>query len=126
MGASAPPRSDTMRPKRRDSSYQRAMLAAGVAVCLPYARAAQDHDGRADAPRTQPLVGLGEFQQKANPLHGIAENELRVRCRQAIGGRQLLQVVIRHCNAPDFTVGNLTDRVQPRCDIKPSALALAM
>src|SRR5262245_57665391 len=31
MGASAPPRSDTMRPKRRDSSYQCAMLAAAGA-----------------------------------------------------------------------------------------------
>ena len=41
--------------------------AAGVAVRLADAGAAQDHDGRADAPRTQPLVGLGEFQEKANP-----------------------------------------------------------
>ena len=38
MGASAPPRSDTMRPKRRASSYQRAMLAAaGAPRASPFA-----------------------------------------------------------------------------------------
>ena len=77
--------------------------ATTVAVCLPDARAAKNHDGRADAPRAQPFVGLGEFQEKAHPLHGIAENEIRVRCRQAIGGRKLLQVVIGHERPPDFT-----------------------
>src|SRR5215510_8957067 len=105
MGASAPPRSDTMRPKRRASSYQRAMLpAAGAPRASPFASRMRALPRTTMVVRTpherRPFVGLGEFQQKANPLHGIAENELRIRSRQAIGGRKLLQVVIGHERLP--------------------------
>jgi len=75
---------------------RRPRRAASVSVRLPDAGAAQDHDGRPDTPRAQPLVGLGELQEETNPLHGVAQDEIRVRRRQAIGGRKLLQLVIRH------------------------------
>src|SRR5436190_24018444 len=108
MGASAPPRSDTMRPKRRASSYQRAMLAApGAPRASPFASRMRALPKTTMVVRTpherSRFVGLGEFQEKAHPLHGIAENEIRVRCRQAIGGRKLLQVVIGHERPPNFT-----------------------
>jgi hypothetical protein len=65
-------------------------------VGLADARAAQNHNGRPDAPGTKPLVGFGELEEKAHPLHGIAEEKVRVRCGQAIGGRKLLKLVVRH------------------------------
>src|SRR6516225_7897705 len=102
MGASAPPRSDTMRPNRRASSYQRAMLAAaGAPRASPFASRMRA------LPRTTMVVRTpherGEFQKIADPLHGIAEDEIRIRRRQAIGGRKLLQVVIGHWTPPDCT-----------------------
>src|SRR4030095_9746642 len=52
IGASAPPRSDTIRPKRRDLSYQRAMLvASGAPRASPMP--AGDRQGTASAGRYQ-------------------------------------------------------------------------
>src|SRR5262245_13244632 len=98
-GLRAPPRSDTIRaeatrfivPARHPCGGRRAMP-----VRLADAGAAQDHNGRPDAPGTKPLVGFGELEEKAHPLHGIAEEKVRVRCGQAVGGRKLLKLVVRH------------------------------
>src|SRR5262249_40829164 len=94
-----------MRPKRRDSSYQRAMLAAaGTPRASPFASRMRA------LPRTTMVVrtphersrssALANSRRKRTPLHGIAENEIRIRCRQAIGGRKLLKVVIGHWTPP--------------------------
>src|SRR5262245_42955470 len=63
-----------------------ARRAVRVAVRLPDTSAAQDDDRRPHTPLAQPLVGLGELEQEANALHGVAEDEIRVRCGQAIRG----------------------------------------
>jgi hypothetical protein len=63
-----------------------ARRAVRVAVRLPDAGAAQDDDRRPHTPLAQPLVGLGELEQEANALHGVAQDEIRIRGGQTIGG----------------------------------------
>ena len=58
-------------------------------------RAAEDHDGRADAMGAQRLLGLGVFDEEARPAHAVAEEEILVERRNAIGRRGELRFVAR-------------------------------
>ena len=51
----------------------------------PHSGAAEDHDCGSDPVRLQGLLGLGIFQLEADPAHGVAEHEVRIQGRQAIG-----------------------------------------
>ena len=91
----APPRSDAIAPKSRASSYQRRWPPG------PSSRIrarAEHHDGRAHAPGPETFLGLGVFQQEADAAHGVAEQELLVQGRQAIGRRRHLRGVGLLCS----------------------------
>jgi hypothetical protein len=50
-----------------------------------YARAAEHHYGRTDAPGVQSFFDFGELEQKADAAHRVALNEIGVKRRQPIG-----------------------------------------
>src|SRR5262249_28539022 len=90
-------------------------------------RAAKDDNGRADCPGAKPFLCLFVFELQAYSAHGVAEKEVLVQCRQAVGGGTLLRSVVDHDRIPRFLGADArsrrssrvarptTDTGQPRC-----------
>jgi hypothetical protein len=73
-----------------------------AAIGWPDTGTAEDNDRGLNAPKAQLLFGLGKLQHKADALHGVAQEEVHIRCGQAVGGGKLLRLVVGHWSPPDF------------------------